>query len=366
MGDNRNSGRDPFRSLSPNPSYGGRGAAAPAEDLLEYLLKGFSVPLTHEDAMELSPNFPAIRSESEGCVKVTTNPFSEVKPSVLVGPETDVARRLAAALRAERAYDGAALVAAAPPGIYTWLMYVPREGGDRRFVAKQTMSMWELGTRHGAICCDPDLHILPENNEEDAEKGVVVGGGELEKTAAGIRFNLLSGTFTKVMMDSFVRKTFKEKVPDYNRDESSRKRVGTGIDYVAAYTDAIVGEVRRLVSPGLAFVPTVVDGMQAATFLTYQAVGPVSAASLARYKATGFVIGSAAEDECVECEAAADAKVAAMRGAALARRAPRPPNSPMGGAGAGGAAGGAGGNAPKTPRRRRSRRRQRRQTRRRR
>jgi hypothetical protein len=275
------------------------------------LLKGFAVPLVDE-VLELSPNFPAIRSKEEGCVKVNRNPFAGVVASLLVRePASPNALALCAALRAETPYDGEALALIAPPGVYTWLVYTSREGGPRRFVAKQALSMWELGTRHGALACDPDLRILP--TAEEGPRGNVVGGGELEKSPDGsIRFNLLSGTFTKVMMDAFVHKT--------------QRHIRAGYDYSENYTLAIVRVVEGLIHAPrpLVFVPTVVDGVQAGTFLTSKTVGPVSPEALARYRAHGFEIVSATEEECKACEVAEEEK----QKRAVPPRAPRPPNSP--------------------------------------
>ena len=253
-------------------------------------LWGFVVPLKFEEVLEISPNFPAIRSAEE-CVKVI-NPYKGVRPiDIIRNPTLALHEQLNGALESEVFFDGAALQNLAPPGVYTWLLYCSRDVPEVRFVAKQTLSLWELGTRHGAIACDSRLRLLPE--AEGGVAGLVYGGGELKKTASGIEFNLLSGTFTKIMVDSLRRKTAR-----------------TGVDHLGAYTDAVVGEVKRLVSPALTFVPAEVDGVQASTFLTHHRVGPVAPTVLARYRAHGFTIDPASEADCVECEAAADAKVA--------------------------------------------------------
>ena len=257
-------------------------------------LHGFVVPLKFETVLEISPNFPAIRSVDEGCVKVD-NPYLYVRPiDCILEPANELHVALIRALVAERAYDGPSLLAEAPVGLYTWLLYRPRDEPEGvRFVAKQTCSMWELGTRHGAIACDPSLRLLPE--AEGGVAGLVFGGGELEKTREFIQFNLLSGTFTKVMVDGLLRKERK-----------------TGVDHLGNYSDAVVDKVKKLVHRNLRFVPAVVDGVQAATFLTYRRVGPVSRETLDRYRATGFTIVRATEAECRECEEAEDAKVAKM------------------------------------------------------
>jgi len=74
-------------------------------------------------------------------------------------------------------------------GIYCWLLY-SIEGSDTvKFVCTEVVSPFEIGTRHQSIAY---------NNRLGVNK--IYGGGELIKTGLSIRFNLLSGTYSRPML----------------------------------------------------------------------------------------------------------------------------------------------------------------------
>jgi len=76
-----------------------------------------------------------------------------------------------------------------PLGVFTFLVVVDESdaGLTHRLVAKEVRSELELGTRHNAIAHDASLGIRR-----------VLCGGEIEKTAGGLRFNLQSGHYTVI------------------------------------------------------------------------------------------------------------------------------------------------------------------------
>jgi len=74
-------------------------------------------------------------------------------------------------------------------GVYCWLLY-SIEGSDTvKFVCTEVVSPFEIGTRHQSIAY---------NNRLGVNK--IYGGGELIKTGSSIRFNLLSGTYSRPML----------------------------------------------------------------------------------------------------------------------------------------------------------------------
>ncbi len=107
---------------------------------------------------------------------------------------------------------------AAEDGIYTWLLYSVGNSDEIRFVSTKVVSPYEIGTRHQA---------LAYNSRVKAAK--IYGGGELIKTGESIQFNLLSGTYSKPLIESnFNKKTitnsivdkFKSFFPDAEYDKS--------------------------------------------------------------------------------------------------------------------------------------------------
>lgn len=106
---------------------------------------------------------------------------------------------------------------AAEDGIYTWLLYSVGNSDEIRFVCTKVVSPYEIGTRHQA---------LAYNSRVKAAK--IYGGGELIKTGESIKFNLLSGTYSKPLIEfNFNKKTtngiidkFKSFFPDAEYDSS--------------------------------------------------------------------------------------------------------------------------------------------------
>lgn len=74
-------------------------------------------------------------------------------------------------------------------GIYTWLLYSTSKSEEVRFICTEVVSPFELGTRHQA---------LVHNSRFDVYK--IYGGGELFKDGLNIKFNLLSGTYSKPIL----------------------------------------------------------------------------------------------------------------------------------------------------------------------
>jgi hypothetical protein len=109
-------------------------------------------------------------------------------------------------------------------GIYCWLLY-SIEGSDAvKFVCTEVVSPFEIGTRHQSLAF---------NNRLGVDK--IYGGGELIKTGLSIRFNLLSGTYsrpklrynfnkskTKALIDGF-KAFFPEAVYDNSMDSYINK-----------------------------------------------------------------------------------------------------------------------------------------------
>jgi hypothetical protein len=77
----------------------------------------------------------------------------------------------------------------AKDGIYTWLLYA-NETEEIQFVATEVVSPYEIGTRHQSLAYNERINAL-----------VIYGGGELMKTKDHIQFNLLSGTYSKPLME---------------------------------------------------------------------------------------------------------------------------------------------------------------------
>ena len=101
-------------------------------------------------------------------------------------------------------------------GVYTWLLYSVGGSDEMRFVCTHVVSPFEIGTRHQS---------LAYNSRVDAAK--IYGGGELIKTDNRVRFNLLSGTYTKQLVKHNFNKSitkdivarFKTFFPDADYDD---------------------------------------------------------------------------------------------------------------------------------------------------
>jgi hypothetical protein len=169
----------------------------------------------------------------EGVVRSTTHPIIMLNPGdssvknpdgkfVFVGRvygtksiNTDLAK-VQELLRLFPRLDSSELLKA-NDGIYCWLLY-SIEGSDAiKFVCTEVVSPYEIGTRHQS---------LAYNNRVGVYK--IYGGGELIKTGSSIQFNLLSGTYSKPILQYNFNKSktnaiidgFKAFFPDAKYDSS--------------------------------------------------------------------------------------------------------------------------------------------------
>jgi len=105
----------------------------------------------------------------------------------------------------------------AEDGIYNWLMYTDDDANNIKFTSTQILSPFEIGTTHQSIAY----------NKVDAV--LIYGAGELKKKDNKITFNLVSGTFTKKIIqfdfDKSVKnqiiKKFMEFFPDSEYDDTT-------------------------------------------------------------------------------------------------------------------------------------------------
>lgn len=74
-------------------------------------------------------------------------------------------------------------------GIYCWLLYSSGNSDTVKFVCNEVVSPYEIGTRHQSLAF---------NNRLGVDK--IYGGGELIKKGQSIKFNLLSGTYSRPML----------------------------------------------------------------------------------------------------------------------------------------------------------------------
>jgi len=86
----------------------------------------------------------------------------------------------------------------AKDGVYTWLLYSTDDSNAIRFVATEVVSPFEIGTRHQAMAY---------NARTDAS--IIYGGGELLKKDGFLLFNLLSGTYSKRVLQFNYEQTLK-------------------------------------------------------------------------------------------------------------------------------------------------------------
>jgi hypothetical protein len=87
----------------------------------------------------------------------------------------------------------------AKDGIYTWLLY--SNDKEIQFVATEVVSPYEIGTRHQSLAYNERINALN-----------IYGGGELIKTKDHIEFNLLSGTYSKPLMEANYTHAVKRKL----------------------------------------------------------------------------------------------------------------------------------------------------------
>jgi hypothetical protein len=146
----------------------------------------------------------------------------------------------------------------APHGVYTFLVVIDRvshEDCAYRLVAKQVVSMLEIGTRHNAIAHDESLAVQK-----------ILCGGELMRTPTGLRFNLQSGHYTLTRF----KKTKLGALVDANVDTKSAR--------YAAAVNALL--------PGAINVPVAGDS----TFITEAAIGDTPIEELQLYTECGLSV----------------------------------------------------------------------------
>lgn len=80
---------------------------------------------------------------------------------------------------------------AAADGVYTWLLYSVDGSDEVRFVATEVVSPFEIGTRHQSMVYNARI-----------EATKIYGGGELIKQDGAITFNLLSGTYSRPLVEA--------------------------------------------------------------------------------------------------------------------------------------------------------------------
>jgi len=108
-------------------------------------------------------------------------------------------------------------LAKAKDGVYTWLLYSVSGSDEIQFVATEVVSPYEIGTRHQSIAYNARIN---------ASK--LYGGGELLKAKDSIRFNLLSGTYSRPLVQydfnkkvsNEIIKAFQNFFPDASYDNS--------------------------------------------------------------------------------------------------------------------------------------------------
>lgn len=81
-------------------------------------------------------------------------------------------------------------------GVYTWLIYSEPDSDEKKFICTEVVSPYELGTRHQA---------LAHNSRYKIDR--IYGGGELIKEGLNIHYNLLSGTYSKPIIQFNYGKT---------------------------------------------------------------------------------------------------------------------------------------------------------------
>jgi len=160
-----------------------------------------------------------------------------------------------------------------PNGLFTFLVVVDHD--VHRLVAKEVRSMLEIGTRHHSIAKDASLGISR-----------ILCGGEIEKTAAGLRFNLQSGHYT---VTRFRKDRLTGKINEANSASKSE-----------AYSLAV--QALLLAAVYVQFSPDV-------TFIREGAFRPLDAAELGLYTECGlsvFLFGNAVEALAFQSEVGND------------------------------------------------------------
>ena len=92
-------------------------------------------------------------------------------------------------------------VETAADGVYTWLLYSVDDSDVIQFVCTEVVSPFEIGTRHQSMAY---------NARVQASK--LYGGGEFVKTGENIRFNILSGTYSKPLVQYTFDKSITKQI----------------------------------------------------------------------------------------------------------------------------------------------------------
>lgn len=91
----------------------------------------------------------------------------------------------------------------ASDGVYTWLLYSVEDSDVIRFICTEVVSPFEIGTRHQSIAY---------NERVNASK--IYGGGEFIKTENAIKFNILSGTYSKPIVQFNFNRSITKQIVD--------------------------------------------------------------------------------------------------------------------------------------------------------
>ena len=109
-------------------------------------------------------------------------------------------------------------------GVYTWLLYSEEGSDEMRFICTEVVSPFEIGTRHQSMAYNARVNAYK-----------IYGGGELVKKGGKITFNILSGTYSKPLVQFDFNKnvtnqivtTFQTFFPDAEYDASGDSYIHT-------------------------------------------------------------------------------------------------------------------------------------------
>ena len=107
-------------------------------------------------------------------------------------------------------------------GVYTWLMYSVDDSDVIRFICTEVISPFEIGTRHQSMVYN--ARVLAHK---------IYGGGELVKTGGKIKFNILSGTYSKPLVEfNFDKSVTKQIVSSFKLFFPEAEYDDSGISYI--------------------------------------------------------------------------------------------------------------------------------------
>ena len=149
---------------------------------------------TNMGIVSLRDSSCGVQNDDGKYVFVADNPLSSINK------KPELAKKL---LEEFKRYNEKTLLSEAPDGVYNWMIYSESEDESPepqlKFVCTQVLSRFEIGTRHQALAYS-------------AQAGRVYGAGELTKSDGKIMFNLVSGTYTrKIVQYNFSRNRSKSK-----------------------------------------------------------------------------------------------------------------------------------------------------------